>query len=56
MNLLTWIAIIFIAHGALYFVLGTENWLTTAMLATVVWAGALYVIRLVMRQRQKERT
>ncbi|MEW9668949.1 hypothetical protein [Ammoniphilus sp. 3BR4] len=56
MNLLGWIGIIFVTHVALYFVLGTDNWVSTAMLATAVWAGALYVIRFVMRQRQKERT
>ncbi|WP_167577695.1 hypothetical protein [Ammoniphilus sp. YIM 78166] len=56
MNLLAWIGVIFVAHIALYFALGTENWISTATLATLVWAAALYGIRFFIRQRQRERT
>ncbi|WP_164985010.1 hypothetical protein [Ammoniphilus sp. CFH 90114] len=55
MNLLAWIGIIFVAHIALYFALGTENWISTAALATLVWAGALYAIRFFVRQKQRIR-
>ena len=56
MNLYAWILFIFVAHAALYFFIGTENWLSTTLLATGVWAVGLVLIRFLIRQRQKERT
>ncbi|MBO8172850.1 MAG: hypothetical protein H0Z33_13305 [Bacillaceae bacterium] len=54
MNLLVWIILILAGHLALYYMLGTENWVGTAFLATSVWAVVLYFIRWVRYNKQKE--
>ncbi len=54
MNLWFWVAILFVGHLALYYYLGTENWVLTATLATSVWAGVLMLIRLMYRRRREE--
>lgn len=54
MNLWFWVAILFVGHLALYYYLGTENWVLTATLATAVWAGVLMLIRLMYRRRREE--
>jgi hypothetical protein len=56
MNLLAWVLIILAAHLFLYYSLGTPNWMSTALLATIVWAAVLYGARFFLRQRRKERT
>jgi hypothetical protein len=50
------IGIIFIAHLALYYMLGTANWLWVAAMASAFWAVVLIGIRYLLRLRGKERT
>ncbi|WCK56103.1 hypothetical protein PP175_09420 [Aneurinibacillus sp. Ricciae_BoGa-3] len=50
------IAIIFIAHLALYYMLGTPNWIGVAAMASAFWALVLIGVRYLLRLRRKERT
>lgn len=54
MNLFLWIAAVFIAHGILYFALGTATWLSTTFLATAFWAVVLYVLKAVGTRMQNK--
>ncbi len=51
MNLFAWILGVFVAHAALYLLLGTPTWLSTTLLATAVWAAALFALKLAARRR-----
>ncbi|WCN39497.1 hypothetical protein [Aneurinibacillus uraniidurans] len=55
MNLLIWVAIIFVAHAALYLLLGTTHWLLVTIEATAVWTVVLAVVQYFVRSRRKER-
>jgi Na+-driven multidrug efflux pump len=50
MNLVLWVAGIFAAHLLLYLLLGTANWVWTALMATVVWAIVLTIARVASRK------
>lgn len=45
MNLFAWIAGIFVAHGIMYFALGTATWLSTTFLASAFYAVVLFILK-----------
>lgn len=47
MNIFVWLSGIFIAHAALYLVLGTATWLATSLLATAFYGIILLVGKLI---------
>ncbi|AMA74718.1 hypothetical protein ACH33_10915 [Aneurinibacillus sp. XH2] len=55
-NLFVWIVVIFAAHLAMYYALGTPSWIATSLLATFVWTIVLLIGNAFLKQRQKERT
>ncbi|MDQ0337905.1 membrane protein YdbS with pleckstrin-like domain [Caldalkalibacillus uzonensis] len=55
-NLLVWISGAFIFHGLLYFLLGTPNWLSVTLMATLVWAFGLLIIRAIGRALIRQKT
>lgn len=52
MNLFLWIAVVFVAHGIMYYALGTPTWISTTFLASAFWAVVLYVLKSVGRKMQ----
>ncbi|MGD8191959.1 hypothetical protein ACQCN2_18480 [Brevibacillus ginsengisoli] len=51
-NLFLWIAVVFVAHGILYYSLGTPTWLSTTFLASAFWAVVLFVLKSVGKKVQ----
>lgn len=47
MNIMVWLVGIFVAHAALYLVLGTATWLATSLLATAFYGIILLVGKLI---------
>ncbi|NGQ96660.1 hypothetical protein G3578_15965 [Brevibacillus sp. SYP-B805] len=45
MNILAWFLGLFVAHAALYLLLGTATWLSTSLLAAAVWGAVLLLVR-----------
>lgn len=56
LNLVTWIIAVFLFHGILYFLLETPNWLYVTVMATLVWAIGLLIIRSIGRALVREKT
>lgn len=54
-NIVVWIIGLFFFHGALYYILGTPNWLFTTLIASGTWAIGLLVLRAVGRMMNKEK-
>ncbi|WP_235828060.1 hypothetical protein [Brevibacillus migulae] len=50
MNVLAWVLGLFVAHALFYLLIGTDNWLTAALLAAAVYGVLLMVLRMVARR------
>lgn len=55
MNLFAWILGVLVFHVLLYVLLGTDNWLGTAFLATSVWAVGLFALKMLARRMVEDR-
>ncbi|TCP57621.1 hypothetical protein EV586_10265 [Tumebacillus sp. BK434] len=53
MNLLLWLAVIFVFHLVLYLTLGTDNWLIATVLATGTYAAVFVLLKAYVRNNKK---
>lgn len=52
MNLPVWLVGIFAGHAAMYLMLGTATWFTTALLATAFYGVVLFLLRSLGRRER----
>lgn len=55
LNLLAAFAVLLVFHLLLYYFLGTDNWLSIALLASIVETGVLALIQIALGGREEDR-
>lgn len=53
MNLLLWLAVIFLFHLILYLTLGTDDWLVATVMATGTYAAVFVLLKAYVRNNKK---
>jgi hypothetical protein len=54
-NLIAAFAVLLVFHLLLYYFLGTDNWLSIALLAAIVETGVLAIIQIALGGREEDK-